>query len=77
VTCLSAARCTAVGTSHGLVENWNGTRWTRQSVPRPAGTMWPYGLNAVSCTGASTCEAVGSIQTKWSERYVVPLAAGE
>jgi hypothetical protein len=66
VSCASATSCMAVGNFHStspssnglLAARWNGTSWTRYSVPRPSG--WSNGqLNGVSCTSASACTAVG------------------
>jgi hypothetical protein len=64
VSCVSAARCTAVGYGSRvpgglLAETWNGLRWVFQKVPLPspeAGRL--YG---VSCTSAVSCTAVGQI----------------
>ncbi len=65
VSCTSASACTAVGryTSKSaayatLAERWNGSSWTIQSTPNPAGAGRSY-LNGVSCTSASACTAVG------------------
>jgi len=65
VSCPSATSCTAAGAlnpaSGGeltLAEAWNGTSWTRAASPDPVGAT-DTGLNAVSCTGASRCTAVG------------------
>jgi len=65
VACGSAASCIAVGvsvdsagTSHMLALAWDGTAWTQQSVPPPAGAQFVF-LASVSCTDASTCTAVG------------------
>ena len=47
-----------------LAERWNGTSWsleynhTSQSIPLPLNTK-EMGLNAVSCSSASACTAVG------------------
>ncbi len=67
VSCTSTASttaCTAVGTydstsgEYAFAESWNGTTWTTQTVPKPAGSTSSF-LNSVSCTAASTCTAVG------------------
>jgi hypothetical protein len=65
VSCSSAAACTAVGhyrISSGsqvmLVEAWSGTGWTVQTTPNPAGATGSA-LDAVSCSSASACTAVG------------------
>ena len=65
VSCPSSTACVAVGSysnSNGralipLVERWNGTKWTIQSVP--AGGGRGAGLTAVSCSSGSACTAVG------------------
>jgi hypothetical protein len=66
VSCPSADACEAVGgyrntsgVSAPLAESWNGTAWTLQAAPIPAGADIS-GLDAVSCTAAASCEAVGS-----------------
>jgi len=66
VSCLSASFCEAVGvpnesglSSSVFAEDWNGSSWTLQSMPSPAGATSVL-LTAVSCTSASFCEAVGS-----------------
>jgi hypothetical protein len=63
VACSSADACTAVGNydNHagipaGLVERWNGTRWTIQGNARPAKFSFLLG---VACPGARTCVAAG------------------
>ena len=63
VTCLSTTDCVAVGgTASGLtlVESWDGTSWSVSPSPTPeAGGL----LNSVSCSGASSCAAVGAQST--------------
>jgi|SRR5665213_1027371 len=66
VSCSSATACTAVGSyknSSGtlvtLAEVWNGTSWTMQTTPNPSGAIISD-LNAVSCSSATACTAVGS-----------------
>ncbi len=65
VSCVAADACTAVGTSFGstseapLAEAWNGTSWTIQTTPNPAGSSEGI-LAGVSCAAADTCEAVGN-----------------
>jgi hypothetical protein len=73
VSCRSASACTAVGwyinnTSGGnatLVERWNGTRWSIQPTPNPAGAVQSV-LQGVSCPSASSCTAAGSYFTSGS-----------
>jgi hypothetical protein len=67
VSCASATACTAVGYSFktsknqvpvAFAEAWNGTRWSFQPTPKPAGSAFSsfYG---VSCTSGTACTAVG------------------
>jgi hypothetical protein len=68
VSCTSATNWTAVGyyycasgSTVTLAEQWNGTTWTVEVTPSPAGAD-ESPLNSVSCTAASTCTAVGEYQ---------------
>lgn len=69
VSCSSATACTAVGydldgqteTTAPLVESWNGTSWTVQTVPSTSSGL----LQDVSCTSASACTAVGGSVVRW------------
>ena len=47
------------GVSVTLAEPWDGTSWTVQSTPNPAGAT-DILLAAVSCTSSAACTAVGS-----------------
>jgi hypothetical protein len=65
VSCSTASACSAVGfytNSAGsqvtLAEVWDGTGWTIQSTPNPAGPSF-VGLLGVSCSASSACNAVG------------------
>jgi hypothetical protein len=42
-----------------MVERWNGKAWRVQHLPNPAGSQQAE-LNAVSCSSAAACVAVGS-----------------
>jgi hypothetical protein len=68
LSCSSAQACEVVGyfsdnvsTTAGpsLAEAWNGTSWTVQPTPNPAGSAYITSLNAVSCVSAAFCEAGG------------------
>ena len=66
VSCTSATACTAVGYYRNssdlavpLAESWNGTAWTIQPTPSPAGGTQIV-LQSVSCTSSSACTAVGN-----------------
>ena len=65
VSCTATNACVAVGeygNSSGveatLADSWNGTTWTLQTTPNPAGAT-TSALSGVSCTAASACTAVG------------------
>lgn len=65
VSCTAATACTAVGNSTGpsgasapLAEAWNGTTWTIQTTPTPAGAT-AAALDGVSCPTATGCTASG------------------
>ena len=57
VSCVSATFCNVVGggDEDSLAAQWNGTSWTTETL---AGTV-STAMNAVSCTTASSCQAVG------------------
>ncbi len=66
VACTSATACTAVGDSFNaanvkstLDERWNGTTWSVQPTPDPAGTSNST-LVGVACSVSTSCIAVGS-----------------
>jgi hypothetical protein len=66
VSCASAQVCIAAGdykdsggTAMTLAEAWNGTSWTIQATPNPAGAT-AAGLAGVSCASAQACAAAGS-----------------
>src|ERR1700722_10249404 len=79
VSCPASGFCAAVGEyqeqfgTASLAETWNGSKWTLQPFPVPAGSDSPE-LSQVSCTSAKFCEAVGS-STDDSDFDTVPLAA--
>jgi hypothetical protein len=65
VSCTSPAFCVATGSwtdefgnNSALAETWNGSTWSAQSVPSPAGEVISE-LSHVSCTAATFCEAIG------------------
>jgi hypothetical protein len=69
VSCVTAGACTAVGDSTNgggaqatLAERWDGTSWTIQATPNPAGDRRSptTGFNGVSCVSADACTAVGA-----------------
>jgi hypothetical protein len=80
VACPSPSACTAVGASVDtsgnalatLAERWNGTRWSIQPTPNPAGVQGVR-LAGVACTSPSACTAVGgsfgtaSLAERWNE----------
>ncbi|HZK15823.1 MAG TPA: hypothetical protein VFC52_04485 [Solirubrobacterales bacterium] len=65
VSCTSSNACTAVGNhlnsslvQTGLIERWNGSTWSPQSIALPSGSKSTY-LHDVSCITSSACTAVG------------------
>jgi hypothetical protein len=68
VACPGPSDCIAAGLmldSFGnpggvLAERWNGSRWTIQPAPSPAGAL---GLSNVACSGHASCTAVGLSST--------------
>jgi len=67
VSCATVTACTAVGdfTTHAgaqvpLGEQWDGTGWSIQQTPQPAGAKGSS-LFAVSCQTVTSCTAVGSL----------------
>jgi hypothetical protein len=65
VSCTAPTACTAVGKSTNasgtttLAERWNGSAWSIESTPNPAGAR-VSALAGVSCMAATACTAVGS-----------------
>jgi hypothetical protein len=66
VSCASNAACTAVGLQvrpPGIVlpvaERWDGSAWTIEPTPSPAGTKSAV-LQSVSCTSPTMCVAAGA-----------------
>ena len=65
VACPSATTCYAVGSyeiqnlTNTLVEAWDGATWTIMPSPNPAANVF-NSLAGVSCTGVTSCFAVGS-----------------
>jgi hypothetical protein len=66
VSCSAANACVAVGhatdrtsfVDQTLVEMWNGAKWSIKPSPEPSGSTGTS-LDAVSCTSAKACVAVG------------------
>lgn len=68
VSCSSRVACTATGSTYSsagyapLAERWDGTSWTIQPTPVPAGSP-NSSFDSVSCSTASQCMAVGFYDT--------------
>jgi hypothetical protein len=64
VSCASLTACIAVGgyvdQSAALVERWDGTSWSIQPTPSPAGGVRGIFLSDVSCASPMACTLVGS-----------------
>jgi hypothetical protein len=63
VSCTAPSACTAVGALTGgplgvnaVAQQWNGTTWTRQTIPPTAHVLL---VDGVSCTAPNSCVAVG------------------
>jgi hypothetical protein len=65
VSCASSRACMMVGPGNANLggplgaEAWDGSSWTSQTLPMPSGTTTGQ-LDAVSCTAADECMAVGA-----------------
>ena len=78
ISCTAANACVAVGVfapSEGgrraFAERWNGSAWTAETLPMPAGASKVSEIS-VSCWSASGCEAAGTF--KDSSEQSVPFA---
>lgn len=82
ISCSSASACTAVGyyinggSQTPLVEKWNGTSWSVQSVPLPGGIESSY-LGGISCTSSTMCVAVGYYRYEESDKDLIESWDGE
>ncbi|HEX3333619.1 MAG TPA: hypothetical protein VHS57_04715 [Acidimicrobiales bacterium] len=72
VSCTAVTACTGVGyqtnsagAAQTLAETWNGATWTAQSTPNPSPTG--SSLDAVSCSSAASCVAVGFEEDAFSD----------
>lgn len=81
LSCVGTRWCTAVGSTlssrsveHAFVEAWNGKRWAIEPTPLPGAKGTTAGLDAVSCTGADSCMAVGGFTPPGVESQEQPLA---
>lgn len=84
VSCASATSCMATGLydvqtgnrSHEapLAEHWDGTSWTIQHVPVPAGSTSAALDGGVSCPSATDCIAVGAAGFYGTPSNTQPLA---
>jgi hypothetical protein len=71
VSCPSTIDCLAVGgytarSTRTLAEHWDGVRWSLEPAAVPSRTI-DISLNAVSCTSATVCIAVGDFRLKGNE----------
>ncbi len=84
VSCVSATECVAVGDTYTnpnppyggtqtetLVEQWDGISWSIVANPNPLITKGGASLQAVSCSTATSCFAVGSYATPPIKGYIV------
>jgi hypothetical protein len=80
VSCTAATACTAVGSftngsgaTRALALAWNGRRWLIAPTAVPTGSQGSS-LDAVSCTAATTCTAVGSYSNRAGARVTLAEA---
>jgi hypothetical protein len=78
VSCPSASYCVAVGqlTPRGsapFAMSWNGSVWTLQTFPIPAGGL-EVGVSDVACSSPSACTAVGAYVPDDGQGFGVTLA---
>jgi hypothetical protein len=63
--CWTMSDCLAVGANfpqmatQAIAERWNGTRWTRGAMPKPAGAD-EVTIDALACPSRTECVAVGT-----------------
>jgi hypothetical protein len=85
VSCVSTTSCVAIGQYFGsasagasapFAETWNGTAWTVEAVPVPAGTSYAS-LLSVSCTSWTACIAVGQQGVSGGQQPLVELWNGK
>jgi len=57
-SCVTAGSYTTASGTFSLVEAWNGTSWSIQTTPNPAGATETH-LNGISCKEITACIAVG------------------
>ena len=79
VSCPVSTTCYAAGwygtastTDVPLVDRWNGSSWTAQTLTLPGGTTAAQ-LSDISCTTATTCTAVGYYDTVTQPRRTMAL----
>jgi hypothetical protein len=85
VSCATPASCLAVGyfrvpvkgnyPNQALAEVFNGTSWTRLSVPAVAGAA-DVDFSAVSCLSATSCVAVGAADYGTPPKYSMTALTG-
>src|SRR6266581_2508524 len=79
VSCSSPRACTAVGVFDNvpgtgtLAERWDGTSWSIQASPNPAGALTSV-LFGVSCPAATFCVAVGNYQNRAGRHAILAEA---
>ena len=76
VSCSAPSTCVAVGdyfngsTQQTLIESWNGSAWSIVPSPNSSPTQDDL-LNAVSCSGPSTCVGVGDYFTGSADQTLI------
>jgi hypothetical protein len=77
ISCTSSTSCMAVGSfesssgvKEALADVWNGTAWSLQEPPNPAGAK-ATGLSKVSCASSTECIAVGEYENSSGTHVVL------
>jgi hypothetical protein len=77
ISCFSATECVAVGRSWSalgveepLALAWNGSKWTVEATISPLLAVGGW-LLGVSCSGATTCTAVGSYEMEGGDEAIL------
>lgn len=77
VSCASASLCIAAGRyvngtspANALIEKWNGTNWSIDTVPIPAGATQAW-FEGISCSSTTACVAVGTYQNSSGVKHAL------
>jgi hypothetical protein len=67
-------RVTLDGRKLTLAQRWNGSQWKIEPTPNPSPTLPLHELNAISCSSAPSCVAVGDFgQERFNPYYAATI----